>query len=269
VEDFEGGRAAMRERLGGGSVRRESEIRRDAVAQVEREGHTYTVDRAGRIWVCSDPCTEFRALYPRASEAHPGIRTRLAEIEQLADPAEKAARVADLGAEINRARGSLSPQVWDRLQAERASGGRNMPLRSVHPDDAQTLALLQADDTEFIGVNSGSQPAEAPRLDNPYGGVGAVTPTHAEGDALNQLARSRGTTPVAGSPWGSTGGRRGGSAVMYVDRDPCPYYCGAYGVQRMRQAAGLDELFVHSPGGVRRFADSTPLGGTLVPAGTP
>jgi hypothetical protein len=195
----------------------------------------------------------------------------VAAIERLAttDAAAAAEQISQLGGRINQARGALDPVAWDRLQTARRSGGRSMPLRSVDPDDAQTLAILEADGSEFVGVNSGNEPEVAPRTPNPYGGVGAVTPTHAEGDALNQLAQARGTTPVPGRPWGSTGGRRGGSARMYVDRDPCPTYCSAYGIQRMREAAGLDELIVHSPGGTRRFAANTGLSGSVVPSTHP
>ena len=104
-----------------------------------------------------------------------------------------------------------------------------LPPRSTNPDDGYTVAVLKADSHEIWGLN-GSKPISFP--------VNAISKTHAEIDALDQLARIR-----------QASGVQGGRAVMTVDRAPCPACYPNGGIRSGVRAAGLDELKVIYPGG--------------------
>lgn len=86
-----------------------------------------------------------------------------------------------------------------------------------------------------------------------------ATRGHAEGHALLQLAESRGRRPTGdkASPEMATGERRGGCAEMLVDRVPCASSCAPEGIDRAREAAGLDRLFVRSPAGCVQYGTTT------------
>ncbi|HZO73629.1 MAG TPA: RHS repeat-associated core domain-containing protein, partial [Ktedonobacteraceae bacterium] len=104
-----------------------------------------------------------------------------------------------------------------------------MPPRSTSPDDGQTLAILFADDTEYWGTN-GKKPISFP--------VNAISKTHAEIDALDQLARARAINGITGD-----------IGTMWVDRPPCPACDVNGGIRSGVRAAGLDRLDIWYPGG--------------------
>ena len=191
----------------------------------------------------------------------------------------------------DQARCRLTPDEWSHLQNRRADCG--LPPRTLAPNDGHTLAILSSPGVdEITGLNgttggaqplrsaavvAGSCPMPLARRHTPedggaarrYRGAGR-THCHAEGDALEQLAVLRGRVPsvaVPGTPfsgWGAEGGTIGGSAEMIEDRSPCRMSCGPYGIDRMRQIAGLEELVVRSPEGTRRYGPGAPASGAWV-----
>ncbi len=93
-----------------------------------------------------------------------------------------------------------------------------------------TIAILEADGIEIWGINAHGQQV-------PFS-VNAISKSHAEIDALNQLAGQRARSGVTG-----------GYATMFVDRPPCRA-CGLLGgIRSGVEAAGLDVLEVYYPGG--------------------
>jgi hypothetical protein len=125
--------------------------------------------------------------------------------------------------------------------------------RTDMPDDGATFALLKADMRTIPGINYTDRTnVIVPECQ----GQGVFTARHAEGDALESLALLRGVTPITEPPYGSTGGTRNGSARMLVDRAPCEKNCAAYGIDRMRKCAALDELVVDSPSGTVKYCDT-------------
>jgi hypothetical protein len=152
---------------------------------------------------------------------------------------------------IDRATCRLSEA--DAVTLSRGRVLANLRPRTDMPDDGATFAILKADDRIIKGINY----TDRTNVILPMcAGAGAYTPKHAEGDALETLALLRGVTPVTEPPYGSTGGTRNGSARLIVDRAPCEKNCAAYGIDRMRQCAALDELIVDSPSGTVRYCDT-------------
>lgn len=104
-----------------------------------------------------------------------------------------------------------------------------VPKRGA-PADKHTVAILHADGQEFWGISAHGQKVSYP--------VNNISKTHAETDALNQLANLREKT-----------GQTGGAATLFVDRDPC-MACGRNkGIRSGVRATGLDILKVVHPGG--------------------
>jgi hypothetical protein len=188
--------------------------------------------------------------------------------------------------------GNLGGEQWQALQQSRSMMG--LDPRSHR--DRSTAAILRVDgqptSSQIRGYNgraygnSNRPPGAQERQPNDFCGEGRSR-SHAEGDALNQLARQRGSEPYwrrvnaqdvaaallegvelaegcppapergfhAESPMGECPEETGGGrAEMWVDRDPCGASCQPYGIDRMRRAACLDELIVHSPSRSSRFA---------------
>lgn len=152
---------------------------------------------------------------------------------------------------IDRAMCRLSEEATIELKRGRVIAG--LRPRTDMPDDRATFAVLKADMRSIPGTNiTDRKNVILPECR----GAGQFTLNHAEGDALETLALLRGVTPVTEPPYGSTGGTRNGTARMFVDRAPCAKNCAAYGIDRMRQCAALDELVVESPDGIVKYCDA-------------
>lgn len=101
---------------------------------------------------------------------------------------------------------------------------------SRNPDDGQTLAVVFAHGEDFWGING--ENAREPELDPKQGArINAISPSHAELDALNDLLRYR-----------KANGLTGGIAELWVDREPCGYCKG--GLRSAVRILGLDKLEV-------------------------
>ena len=98
--------------------------------------------------------------------------------------------------------------------------------RSLNPDDRQTFAQLFVDGDQYWGVN-GEKPISF--------SVNAISSSHAEIDALDQLARDRAITGISG-----------GDALMLVDRVPCKACYANGGLGSAVRAAGLDSLVIYN-----------------------
>ncbi|WFU04559.1 hemagglutinin repeat-containing protein (plasmid) [Rhizobium sp. CB3171] len=93
--------------------------------------------------------------------------------------------------------------------------------------DKSTLAVIEINGQKIYGINAHGQPVT---------GVNAISSTHAEIDALNQI-KQRGID-VSGQ-----------NLTLYVDRAPCAA-CGTNGgIRSMVEQLGLKQLNVVSPGG--------------------
>lgn len=103
-----------------------------------------------------------------------------------------------------------------------------LPPRSKVSDP--TVAVLLADGREIWGVSAHGT--------NVSFSVNSISKSHAEIDALNQLAQQR-----------SKLGVKGGNAVMHVDNIPCTACNQNGGIRSLVEAAGLDSLTVYHPGG--------------------
>src|SRR6266516_1321565 len=97
------------------------------------------------------------------------------------------------------------------------------------PGKKYVVAILTADGQEFWGMN-GKKPISF--------NVNAISASHAEIDALDQLARNRATSTISG-----------GIGEMWVDTVPCPPCDKFGGIRSGVRAAGLDSLNIWFPGG--------------------
>jgi len=103
-----------------------------------------------------------------------------------------------------------------------------MPPKGT-PGKKYVVAILTADGLEFWGMNGGKPIS----FD-----VNAISASHAEIDALDQLVRNRATSGITG-----------GIGEMWVDTEPCPPCNKFGGIRSGVRAAGLDSLNVWFPGG--------------------
>jgi hypothetical protein len=189
----------------------------------------------------------------------------------------------------------LTPAEWQQLQTRRTDCGypqraTRAEERANNPEGAPdgmlvTLAILTVPNEpatgqtqELTGVSSRAQPfrrgppmcpAEVP-ITQDWQNIGyaytdsntglprndGATRSHAEGNALLQLAESRNRTPTSS-------GASTGTATLLVDRAPCSYTCRPGGIDAARRASGLSEVRVRSPSGCIRYADG------LGPSGAP
>jgi filamentous hemagglutinin len=94
--------------------------------------------------------------------------------------------------------------------------------------DKSTLAVIEVNGEKIYGINAHGQPVK---------GVNAISSTHAEIDALNQI-KQKGLDV------------RGQNLTLYVDRMPCAA-CGQNGgIRSMMQQLGLNQLTVIGPDGL-------------------
>lgn len=179
----------------------------------------------------------------------------------------------------------LTEEEWQTLGDARSNCG--VPARATLPaDERRTAAVLRVPGRDpIVGLNGRTPtregtsqwnranmsnamcPPPGPRTATSSDGMerrfrgGGMTHCHAEGDALEQLAVASGRTPpvpIEGmdqSGWYSVGDTRHESAELLVDRAPCRGSCAPYGLDRLRQTAGVDDLTVRSPSGTYRFRD--------------
>jgi RHS repeat-associated protein len=138
--------------------------------------------------------------------------------------------------------GALSGGTNGGLDASLEEGREawGMTPRSLNPDDLQTFAKLFINGDEYWGVN-GEKPISFP--------VNAISHSHAEIDALDQLVRDREIT-----------GNSGGDAVMLVDRMPCKSCYRQGGIGSGVRAARLNSLVIY-------YSASLDENGNLIPPG--
>jgi hypothetical protein len=188
----------------------------------------------------------------------------------------------------------LTEEEWQTLSDARSNCG--VPARATLPaDERRTAAVLRVPGRDpIVGLNGRTPtragtsqwnranmsnamcPPPGPRTAASSDGMerrfrgGGMTHCHAEGDALEQLAVASGRRPpvpidgVTESGWYSEGDARHESAELLVDRAPCRGSCAPYGIDRLRQTAGVDDLTVRSPSGTYRFRDGAGSGGQWV-----
>jgi WXG100 family type VII secretion target len=123
---------------------------------------------------------------------------------------------SDLLQKLNQVRQELGLSPWSRS-----------------PDDRQTIAVAFADGEEFWGIQGKKFSREPELIPDDGKGLNAVSVTHAEGDALNALLRYR-----------KEHGITGGSAVLWVDREPCSFCTNRSGLREIARILGLDRLKV-------------------------
>nr|MBA2669756.1 RHS domain-containing protein [Gemmatimonadota bacterium] len=133
---------------------------------------------------------------------------------------------------------SLQQRTQD-IRSGNPNLGPNDTVAAVHYDGPggqaiQTQGVNGRHDTTVTPTHPGLQRTPTQT------GLGAVTPTHAEGRALTRLGNEM-----------HARGQAGGSATMYVDRAPCPTYCRPQ-LQKVACRLGVT-LRVVWPGGERTF----------------
>ncbi|WP_376793738.1 hypothetical protein [Thermogemmatispora sp.] len=136
---------------------------------------------------------------------------------------------------------TLLARVKQKLDQMRQELG--LPPWSRNPDDRQTLAVVFAHSDEFWGIQ-GKNPREPELTPKQGGGLNAVSATHAELDALNDLLRYR-----------KAQGLTGDSAELWVDREPC-HFCSSNGLKFAVRILGLDRLevfFLRNDGSLDHF----------------
>ena len=79
-----------------GATRRAQELAAEGLAAKLRtaDGHDIKITKDGRMWICTDPCDEFRKRYQRVLENSKGLEEELNQIAKIADPNEKAKALA-------------------------------------------------------------------------------------------------------------------------------------------------------------------------------
>jgi deoxycytidylate deaminase len=123
---------------------------------------------------------------------------------------------------------------FDDLAKERER--RNLPIAGSE-NDKSTVAKLEIGDKSYYGVNKGDQ---HPKTSMTLEKINAITVTHAEADAVQQAINA-----------GEKGSAK--TAILWVDRDPCPS-CGKNGgLRSLARNLGVDELIVHSPSETRKY----------------
>lgn len=124
--------------------------------------------------------------------------------------------------------------TFEELAKERER--RRLPIAGSQTDKS-TLAKLEIDRNSYYGVNKGDQ---NPKTEITLEKVNAITKTHAEADATQKA--------INGCKIGSAK-----TAVLWVDRDPCPS-CGKNGgLRSLARNLGVEELIVHPPSGTKTY----------------